>query len=185
MATEKTPAQELGRRRLIFDKLDAEKIISSQQIVQKDSPQPWTITKTVETIQIQTQDSIWVKSIIKEALSSPEIEFCAPSPLEKEFNERADRWEKETAIYSDPAPMYLHRDYTVIAGRGIENPKLVIPWILKRLESHGGDWFFALEKIADENPAQNCEDFDSAKSAWNKWAKEHGIISKGNALQTA
>ena len=123
--------------------------------------------------------------VAQNALKALAGEPNKPSDLEKDFNERADRWERQTAIYSNPSSLYLHRDYYAITGRGIENPRLVIPWILKRLESHGGDWFFALEKITDENPAKNCEDFDSAKSAWNEWAKERGIISKANALQTA
>jgi len=95
--------------------------------------------------------------------------------FETEFKERADRWEQETAIFSAPTAFYLHKDYMVITAKGIENPKLVVPLILHRLSIHGGDWFFALERIAGENPAKDCNDYQDALKAWNDWALRRGF----------
>ena len=99
---------------------------------------------------------------------------CAPSEIW--FNESVERWERETAIHSAPGPTYLQRDYYLITAKGIENPKVVVPLILNRLANYGGDWFYALEAIAGENPAKNCETFHEALTAWGGWARERGYI---------
>jgi len=93
--------------------------------------------------------------------------------LRAEFIKRADLWEKETAIFSDPASMYLNRNYMVVITKGIENPRVIVPLILDRLVKKGGDWFFALEKITDQNPAENCTSYESALSAWRNWASKN------------
>jgi hypothetical protein len=98
------------------------------------------------------------------------------------FAERANRWEKQTAIYSAPGATYLHKDYMSVIKRGIENPSSIIPLILKRISSRGGDWFFALEQITDENPAKDCEDYAGALTAWTKWAQDNGIFKEGDAV---
>lgn len=107
---------------------------------------------------------------------------CPTQPYETWFNLRSDRWEKDTAIYSAPGETYLHKDYMAIITKGIENPEHIIPLILKRLTQQGGDWFFALEKITDENPALACEDYDCAVAAWTDWAKQRGMIKASDVV---
>ena len=110
------------------------------------------------------------------------------SPKEKlisEFNERAERWENETAIHSSPGATYLHRDYMAIISRGAMHKDIIIPLILSRLFHRGGDWFFALEAIAGENPAKDCEDYRDALRAWEGWAIQHRLITESNALSAA
>lgn len=102
-----------------------------------------------------------------------------------EFNERADRWEKETAIYSAPGPALLHKDYIAIIAKGVANKKIIVPMILKRLQTSGSDWFFALENIAGENPAKNAETFADALNAWCGWAKTQGLIKDTNEVLAA
>ena len=119
------------------------------------------------------------------AIQTDEIETATDKDLIEDFNRRADRWEKETAILSAPAAMYLQRDYMVIIAKGTENPEAIIPLILKRLSVQGGDWFFALEKITGENPAQACEDYGDALRAWLEWAQDNGFIKEGDALLRA
>src|SRR3954468_22581870 len=97
--------------------------------------------------------------------------------LEKEFKERADRWERESAIHSSPVVTYLYRDYLAIMGMGIMEPDAIVPLILKRIPETGADWFFALEKIAGQNPAEDCETFESAYTAWQEWAIRNGYIN--------
>jgi hypothetical protein len=88
--------------------------------------------------------------------------------LKREFDERADRWEREAAIHSAPAQKYLHRDYQFIMARG----QPVIPLILKRLEKSRKDWFWALRHIAgpEADPAKDARNFDEAVRAWRIWA---------------
>src|SRR5262249_44506543 len=97
-------------------------------------------------------------------------EWSAPQTdpsLEREFNIRAERWEKETAIHSSPTQTYLHRDYYALVGMGISNPNAIVPLILKRIPNTGADWFFALETITEENPAKEAQDFEKALEAWH------------------
>src|SRR6266550_6338931 len=108
---------------------------------------------------------------VDQHLTAPDHQAERPSPsspLEQEFNERADRWEKETAIHSSPAAKFLHRDYQFIMAKG----ERVIPLILKRLETSRSDWFWALQHIAgeQETPAKEARDFAEAVRAWREWA---------------
>lgn len=96
--------------------------------------------------------------------------------LVNEFNQRAERWERETAIHSSPGATYLHRDYIAIIAKGMENKNVIVPLILNRIKTSGNDWFYALELIAEENPADDVEDFESAFKAWYDWAVYNGLI---------
>jgi hypothetical protein len=122
-------------------------------------------------------DPEWWKSGISYEEASEGLETRL-SDLEIWFNERADRWERETAIHSSPGARYLHRDYITIMGYGIMDPISVVPLIMGRLGSKPGDWFFALERIAGKNIASDCEDFESARDAWSNWAKEKGFLNE-------
>jgi hypothetical protein len=95
------------------------------------------------------------------------------APLEKWLNDHAEKWETETAIQSSPSAMYLQRDYLLVVAKGLENPKEIVPLIIKRLSSHGGDWFFALQNITGSNPAIDSDNFDDAVKAWSDWEKEN------------
>lgn len=96
--------------------------------------------------------------------------------LEAEFEERADRWERESGVHSSPGATYLYKDYLAIISLGRMNKKAIVPLILKRLQDSGSDWFFALENITDANPAKDAEDFDAAFDSWCEWATKNGII---------
>jgi hypothetical protein len=87
--------------------------------------------------------------------------------LEKFFNERAARWEKESKIHSSPGSKFLNRDYVAIISKG----EAVVPHILKRLQTSNCDWLWALENIVpeNENPARGIENFKDAKQAWLEW----------------
>ena len=145
------------------------KILSTKEIVAKDAPSPWVITKTVKTIQIQTQDIKVVKAFVDEFLI-----LHPSSQLEEEFNERADRWARETGIHSSPVIRFMHRDYQSIMARGED----VIPVILNRMKKQPDDWFWALEHIANFNAASGVDGFDGAVDAWLKWGVANGYISE-------
>ena len=95
-----------------------------------------------------------------------------PSPLEQEFNERAERWERETGIHSSPVIRFMHKDYQSIMAKGTQ----VIPLILVRMKKKPDDWFWALKYITDEDPAANADGFDAAVRAWLKWGEDNGYI---------
>jgi hypothetical protein len=98
----------------------------------------------------------------------------APSRLEQEFNERADRWEREARIHSAPGAAILHRDYQSIIGMG----QPAIPLILKRLKTSGGNWFWALRHISrvEEDPARDAKDIESAVEVWLEWGRKMRYI---------
>jgi hypothetical protein len=112
-------------------------------------------------------------------------ETVSSKKIEAEFNLIADRWETETAIHSSPGGMYLNKDYIAIIAKGVERPEVYVPLILNRLSVRGGDWFFALENIAGENPAKDCEDYENALIAWRDWATQRGFIKESNAVLAA
>jgi hypothetical protein len=105
-------------------------------------------------------------------LTIPKSTAESASPLELEFNERADRWEREASIHSAPAPKFLHRDYQWIISRG----KPAIPLILKRLQTSRKDWFWALELLADDNPAKQSESFAESARLWLKWGYDNHYL---------
>lgn len=113
------------------------------------------------------------------------MESTSIAKLKADFNKLADRWEKDTAIYSAPGATYLNRDYIAIIAKGLERPSTFVPLILNRLSVHGGDWFFALENITGENPAKECEDYASAVKAWTDWAEQNLPIEASDAMPTA
>jgi hypothetical protein len=117
-------------------------------------------------------DADWWKHSISYERAIPKTQAweSPSSELEEWFNERAGRWERETAIHSSPESMYLNKDYIAIIGKGMAHPKIIVPLILKRLRSKGGDWFFALENIVGENPARDAVDYESALRAWGQFA---------------
>jgi hypothetical protein len=118
-------------------------------------------------------------------LPEPKTAVGTDAILAAEFKERAERWEKETAIHSAPGSTYLHRDYIAIISKGVANKKVIVPLILKRIPTSGADWFFALENIADENPAKDAINFDAAFNAWCEWAKAHRLIKETNEVLAA
>jgi hypothetical protein len=121
----------------------------------------------------------------KEIIAKANIENESDVQLIAEFNVRAEKWEKETAIHSSPGATLLHKDYIAIISKGVANKKVIVPLILNRLQTSGADWFFALENITGENPAKNAENFDAAFNAWSGWAKAQGLIKETNEVLAA
>jgi len=123
--------------------------------------------KYIESLQIETYIQI---SHLKS--TSRSVELGVSSDLEKEFNERADRWEKQTGIYSSPTKRFLHEDYQTIMTMG----EPVIPLILKRLQTKPDDWFWALKHFARKDAAIGKDNFKDAVEAWLEWGLESGYI---------
>jgi hypothetical protein len=146
---------------------ESHQVFSAKEILVRTSPSEWVITKTVNTIQIQTRDIKLIRSAIAE------LSVLRPQDdrLEKEFNERAGRWEKQTGIHSSPVIRFMHDDYQSIMAKGKE----VIPYILNRMKTKPDDWFWALRHITNHDAAvvSGATNFDEAVAAWLKW----GVIN--------
>src|SRR5580692_10489047 len=69
----------------------------------------WTPQYPARIAQIETSESVDIIPQIKIISHSSSAE--QNSQIEKLFNECADRWERDTAIHSDPASIYFNRDY--------------------------------------------------------------------------
>lgn len=89
------------------------------------------------------------------------------------FESLAEQWEDDTWAYSFIERKVLHPAYQRIIGMGHE----AVPLILVRLEDRGPDhWFWALEMITGENPAEGTETMEDATRAWLAWGHEIGYI---------
>lgn len=122
-------------------------------------------------------DSEWWKEGISYSDAADRLGSVPSSPsslLTREFNERADRWAKETGIQSSPVIRFMHKDYQSIMARGKE----VIPLILNRMKQKPDDWFWALQHIANHDAAAGADGFDGAVAAWLRWGKDNGYISE-------
>jgi hypothetical protein len=111
------------------------------------------------------------REVLSESKKSSDFE-----KLKKEFNERADRWEKQTGFHSSPVIRFMHNDYQSIMAKGKE----VIPHILYRIKRKPDDWFWALRHIAnfDAAVASGATNFDEAVAAWLKWGVDENYISE-------
>jgi hypothetical protein len=102
--------------------------------------------------------------------------FAAPREvIERELQRLADQWYRETGKYSLDTDVILHPAYLRIIGLGQQ----AIPFILRQLESRGGQWYQALESITGENPiqAEDAGKISRMKAAWLNWGRAHGYIS--------
>lgn len=94
---------------------------------------------------------------------------------DREFFARlSETWRKETRRSSVIALRYANPAYQSILALGDK----AIPWILEELKIRPDRWFAALKalsKLSDEqDPAAQCESFDSAVEAWLNWGRDHG-----------
>ncbi len=71
-----------------------------------------------------------------------------PAALEREFNQLAEQWRRETLALSSSTDIVMHPAYYQIIGMG----RSALPWILRELQQRGGHWFLALRAISRQNP---------------------------------
>ena len=95
-----------------------------------------------------------------------------PEELEELFVEHAERWKLETLHLSSLTNSAMHPSYPRIIGLG----KQVIPLILEDLEQEPNHWFWALNAITGENPAEHEYSVEGAARAWIEWGRERGYM---------
>jgi hypothetical protein len=112
---------------------------------------------------------------IKYSETKPSRAIKVQPSLEAWFNERAERWERQSGIHSSPGAKFLHKDYIAIMTKG----EAIVPLIIKRLKRSKKDWLWALEHIVDEkdNPAKGIQDFQAAVHEWIQWGERRYFMS--------
>ena len=94
--------------------------------------------------------------------------------VQREFEQLASEWKRDTAHLSDPSMIAEHRAYQEIIGMGEE----AVPMILRDLEKSPALWFWALRSIAGESPIrpEDRGDIDAMTSAWFDWGRRRRYI---------
>jgi hypothetical protein len=111
---------------------------------------------------------VWEKTIALVKLPEP-----SPTAQKIKFQQLAEEWRRETAIYSSLTKKVLHPSYQRIIGMG----PAAIPLILQEMKVRPGHWFWALDAITDgESPAQGCDDPVEATLAWIQWGETKGYL---------
>ena len=95
--------------------------------------------------------------------------------LEEAFNQLAERWERETALHSNPDLIMAHPAFQQIVDIGTE----ALPFIFRRMERGIGHWYHPLEVMVNENPVPEefKGDVERTDSAWLEWGRNKGYLT--------
>lgn len=90
-----------------------------------------------------------------------------------DFNERAERWRRDTSFQSSLIAKFMHDDYQTIMAMG----EVAIPLILSRLNKAPEHWFWALKHLAKGyDAAEGIDTPAEAAKAWLRWGQEEGYL---------
>lgn len=97
-------------------------------------------------------------------------------PAVDEFARLAEQWERETRNVASALQRVTHPAHQRIMMMG----RVVVPMILKRMRDHGGNWFWALRFITDEDPVARADrgKYGKMKTAWLRWGKSQGLLTQ-------
>ena len=90
------------------------------------------------------------------------------------FSTSLGKWKSDTAFSSSLTEILMHPGYQRIIGLGQD----AVPFILRELADHGGQWYWALQAISGENPVPE-EDQGRPRqmtAAWVQWGKERNFL---------
>lgn len=90
----------------------------------------------------------------------------------QEFNNLVQKWKEDTIFMSSVTQMAMHPSYQRIIGMG----QPALPLILRELRENPSHWFWALEAITGENPAEDAITFDEGVEKWLNWGRARGHI---------
>jgi hypothetical protein len=93
---------------------------------------------------------------------------------EERFSLLADQWRNETRFVSSSTELVLNSAYQQIIGMG----RSALPLVLRRLNSQGGHWFWALKHISGEDPLapEDAGNYEKNREAWLTWGREHHYL---------
>ncbi len=92
--------------------------------------------------------------------------------VEATFNKLASAWERETLLVSSPTEAAMHDSYQQIIGLGLQ----CVPLLLERLRESRRNYFWALDAITHQNPADDAESVGGAIDAWTAWGRDNGYL---------
>jgi hypothetical protein len=92
---------------------------------------------------------------------------------EDEFRELADIWRRETRGAAMLLARVSHWAYQRIIGMGPE----ALPLILRELQREPNHWYWALNAISGEDPAEGVEGFEEARARWLDWGRAAGLLT--------
>jgi hypothetical protein len=111
--------------------------------------------------------------------SNPKMPVISDAPVttvretnEQRFNRLASQWQDETEHISSISKACMHPAYQRIIGMGAD----VVPILLRELRDNPDHWFWALNAITEEDPAEQEDTVDGAINAWLKWGESKGLI---------
>jgi hypothetical protein len=89
------------------------------------------------------------------------------------FAQLADRWRRETAVFSSTTEIAMNPAYQQIIGMG----PAAVPLILRELEKRPDHWFWALKAITGADPVkpEHLGRLPQMALAWIEWGKEQGF----------
>lgn len=95
--------------------------------------------------------------------------------LESQFNELAERWKSETAVYAASWQIKAHPAFRELIAMGMD----AVPLLLNRLSRPCIQWFMALCAITDEDPspAGHAGIMDRMAGDWLQWGKRKGYLN--------
>jgi len=93
--------------------------------------------------------------------------------LVRMFEGLRSEWKSATSMLSSTHEISMHSAYQKIVGLG----RQAIPLLLRELQAEPDQWFWALEAISRENPADDDDDFDSRAQKWVNWGRERGYLT--------
>lgn len=99
-------------------------------------------------------------------------------PLAERFREQADKWNRETAHLSSPTQRIMHPSYQAILGMARDDPSEIIRLLLRDLQQHRREWFWALSYLTKENPIdrKDAGNMDKMIKAWVDWGNRRGLL---------
>lgn len=125
-----------------------------------------------ETIRARFVERLEQKKELRRAIEEKLKSERTQREIGDKFNRLASQWLRETEYISSIKKACMHPAYQRIIGMGPD----ALPYLLRELESNPDHWFWALEAIAEDDPAQSEDTFDGAARAWLNWGRAKRLI---------
>jgi len=93
--------------------------------------------------------------------------------LRRIFDGLRGEWKSETSMSSSTQDISMHAAYQRIIGLG----RQAIPLVLRELQMDPDQWFWALEAVSRENPANEDDEFDVRVQKWINWGRDRGYLA--------
>jgi|ERR1035441_2439584 hypothetical protein len=97
--------------------------------------------------------------------------------IKQKFETYKSKWKEETFLSSSISDIVNNESYQSIIALGF----IVVPFIINDLKENDEHWFYALEKITEQNPIKKEHRgiIKLMKNDWIEWAKENDQFYEG------